>query len=238
MWKGIKMNRQPNYAFSLEFEVSGAKALFTDPLFRAGGEKCSYQVPTYGALKGIAGQIYKKPTFVWYIDSVRIMNQIRTESRGARLLRYHSSSPDLADYMYLVDVRYQVKAHAEWNPNTPQYEKDRLQKKHKAILERALKAGGRLPASLGTSECAARIVACRYGEGAGYYDGTGSRDLGFMEHCILHASEGYNDETRSNVTAHFWNALMNNGEIVFPRPDECTAVRVLHRESFDGGSAV
>lgn len=51
-----------NYAFPLEFEVCGAKALFTDPLFRAGGEKCTYEVPTYGALKGIAGQIYKCPS--------------------------------------------------------------------------------------------------------------------------------------------------------------------------------
>lgn len=231
------MEKASKVAFSLEFEISGTKALFTDPLFRAGGEKCSYEVPTYGALKGIAGQIYKKPTFVWYIDKVRIMNQIRTESRGTRLLRYHTQVADLADYMYLVDVRYQVSAHAEWNENTPQYADDRLRKKHQAILERALKAGGRLPASLGTSECSARINACRYGEGPGYYDNSGSRELGFMEHCVLHASEGYDDVTRKNVTAHFWHATMLNGEIVFPRPEECDAVRILHRETFEGGCA-
>lgn len=229
------MQEQPNYAFPLEFEVRGPKALFTDPLFRAGGEKYSYEVPTYGALKGIAGQIYKKPTFVWIIDKVRVMNQIKTESRGIKLMRYNSMAADLADYLYLIDVRYQVLAHAEWNENTPQYAADRLMKKHQAILERALKAGGRLPATLGTSECAARICACQYGSGGSYYDNSGSRDLGFMEHCVLHATEGYNAVTRENVTAHFWHASMTNGEIIFPRPSECNSIRVLHRESVDGG---
>lgn len=35
----------------VEFEVFGDYALFSDPLMRLGGEKCSYQVPTYEALK-------------------------------------------------------------------------------------------------------------------------------------------------------------------------------------------
>ncbi|MGO4119210.1 CRISPR-associated protein Cas5, partial [Rhizobium ruizarguesonis] len=32
---------------AIEFEVFGSYALFTDPLTRLGGEKLSYQVPTY-----------------------------------------------------------------------------------------------------------------------------------------------------------------------------------------------
>lgn len=35
----------------VEFEVYGDYALFSDPIMRVGGEKCSYQVPTYEALK-------------------------------------------------------------------------------------------------------------------------------------------------------------------------------------------
>ena len=49
---------------SIEFKVWGRHALFTDPLTRIGGEKCSYHVPTYEALKGIAKSIYWKPTFI------------------------------------------------------------------------------------------------------------------------------------------------------------------------------
>ena len=37
----------------VEFKVSGKYALFTDPLTKIGGEKCSYHIPTYEALKGI-----------------------------------------------------------------------------------------------------------------------------------------------------------------------------------------
>lgn len=50
---------------SISFKVRGRYALFTDPLTRIGGEKCSYHIPTYESLKGVACSIYWKPTFVW-----------------------------------------------------------------------------------------------------------------------------------------------------------------------------
>ena len=56
---------------TVEFEVSGAYALFSDPIMRVGGEKSSLQIPTYEALKGILSSVYWKPTIVWYIDAVR-----------------------------------------------------------------------------------------------------------------------------------------------------------------------
>ena len=46
------------------FEVFGDYALFSDPVMRVGGEKASYQIPTYEALKGILHSIYWKPTIV------------------------------------------------------------------------------------------------------------------------------------------------------------------------------
>ena len=66
---------------SIEFQVSGRYALFTDPLSKVGGEKCSYHVPTYEALKGIAKSIYWKPTLIWVIDKVRVMKRIRTQTK-------------------------------------------------------------------------------------------------------------------------------------------------------------
>jgi len=65
----------------IDFTVSGRFALFTDPLTKIGGEKCSYHIPTYEALKGVAKSIYWKPTFVWVIDKVRVMRRIRTQSK-------------------------------------------------------------------------------------------------------------------------------------------------------------
>ena len=66
---------------SIEFKVYGRYALFTDPLTKTGGEKYTYQIPTYQSLKGICESIYWKPTFQWVIDDVRIMNPIRTQSQ-------------------------------------------------------------------------------------------------------------------------------------------------------------
>lgn len=61
---------------SIEYEVWGRYALFSEVATRVGGEKYSYQVPTYQALKGITESIYWKPTFKWVIDAVRVMNKI------------------------------------------------------------------------------------------------------------------------------------------------------------------
>ena len=65
------------YRNTIEFEVYGKYALFSDPVTRAGGEKSSYHIPTYEALKGIVESVYWKPTIIWYVDAVRIMKPIQ-----------------------------------------------------------------------------------------------------------------------------------------------------------------
>lgn len=47
---------------SIEYVVYGDYALFSEVATRTGGEKFSYQIPTYQALKGITESIYWKPT--------------------------------------------------------------------------------------------------------------------------------------------------------------------------------
>ena len=79
----------------IQVEVWGDYALFSDPIMRVGGEKCSYQVPTYEALKGILSSAYWKPTIIWYIDAVRVMNQIQTEVKGIRPIHYQDSKKRL-----------------------------------------------------------------------------------------------------------------------------------------------
>ena len=85
---------------TIEFRVWGRYAMFTDPLTRVGGEKCSYHLPTYEALKGITKSIYWKPTFIWYIDRVRVMKRIRTQTKGVKPLDYGGGNT-LAIYTYL-----------------------------------------------------------------------------------------------------------------------------------------
>ena len=106
------------YRNTIEFEVYGSYALFSDPVLRVGGEKTSYHIPTYEALKGITESIYWKPSIIWYIDAVRIMNPIQTETKGIRPIAYNGGN-ELAYYTYLKDVKYQVRAHFEPNNNQP-----------------------------------------------------------------------------------------------------------------------
>ena len=50
--------KNTKYDNIVEFQVTGDYALFSDPIMRVGGEKCTYQVPTYEALKGILHSVY------------------------------------------------------------------------------------------------------------------------------------------------------------------------------------
>ncbi|WP_269409836.1 type I-C CRISPR-associated protein Cas5c [Lentibacillus daqui] len=208
----------------IEFELYGDYALFTDPLTKIGGEKLSYQVPTYQALKGIVESIYWKPTLLMIVDEVRIMNSIQMESKGIRPIEYGGGNT-LANYTYLKKPRYQVKAHFEFNMNRPDMEFDRNEEKHHSILRRSLKAGGRRDIFLGTRECQGYVEPCTFGEGEGFYDDNDEIYLGTMVHGI-----NYPDETGENqMEVRLWNPVMKNGVIQFPRPETCTNVRSVKK---------
>lgn len=209
--------RYPNL---VEFEVFGEYGLFSDPLMRVGGEKCTYHIPTYEALKGILSSIYWKPTIIWYIDAVRVMNRIRTEVKGVRPIKYNGGN-DLSYYTYLRDCRYQVRAHFEWNLNRPELTADRNENKHHNIARRMITKGGRRDIFLGTRECQGYVQPCVFGEGDGAYDSFGELGFGMMYHGITYADEAYSDETRGKMTANFWYPVMRDGVITFPRPQDC-----------------
>ena len=211
---------KPVHPNMVEFQVTGDYALFSDPLMRVGGEKCSYQIPTYEALKGVMASVYWKPTIVWYNDSVRVMNPIQTEVKGIRPIKYHGGN-DLSYYTYLKHCAYQVRAHFEWNSNRPELAADRNENKHHNIARRMIRKGGRRDVFLGTRECQAYVEPCVYGEGESAYDGTPELGFGLMYHGITYADEAYSQETQSRMTANFWYPVMRKGEIVFPRPEDC-----------------
>ncbi len=205
----------------VEFEVSGNYALFSDPITRIGGEKFTYQVPTYEALKGVLQSVYWKPTLIWIIDSVRVMNPIQTETKGIRPIKYTGGGNDLSYYTYLKDCRYQVRAHFVWNENRPELAHDRSENKHHNIAKRMIGRGGRRDVFLGTRECQAYVQPCLFGEGEGAYDDTPQLDFGVMYHGITYADEAYSDETRGNMTVRLWRAVMERGIIRFLSPEGC-----------------
>lgn len=210
----------------VEFEVYGDYALFSDPIMRVGGEKCTYQVPTYEALKGILSSVYWKPTIVWIIDKVRVMNPIQTEVKGIRPIKYTGGN-DLSFYTYLKNCRYQVMAHFEWNENRPELIGDRNENKHHNIAKRMIEKGGRRDIFLGTRECQGYVVPCKFGEGEGHYDNIQELAFGLMYHGITYADESFSEETKNCMTARFWYPKMQNGVINFLRPEKCPLYKKL-----------
>jgi CRISPR-associated protein Cas5d len=196
----------------IAFKVYGRYALFTDPITRMGGEKFTYQVPTYQALKGICESIYWKPTFQWVIDEVRVLNPIRTESQGIRPIQYTGGNT-LSYYTYLKEVCYEVKAHFEWNLNRPDLEKDRNENKHYFVAKRMLERGGRRDIFLGTRECQAYVEPVEYGEAKSFYDGYGQLQLDRMFYGFEYPS----DSGENNLKAYFWRPIMENGIIQFSK---------------------
>jgi CRISPR-associated protein Cas5d len=223
----------------VSYSVHGELAMWTDPITKMGGEKFSYQIPTYEGIKGTARSNYWKPTFIWVIDRVRIMNPIRTQMVGEKLRKYNSSGCDLSYYTFLRDVLYQVEAHIEWNYQRPDLQIDRIAKKHFSIAQRMISRGGRKDVFLGTRDCQAYVEPCVFGEGAGYYDGLDELSFGIMFHGFDYPTEtgktdknGNPDEGGDNyLHARFWNPVMKNGVIEFCRPSDCKIRRLIGKKS-------
>lgn len=206
----------------VEFEVFGDYGLFSDPIMRIGGEKCTYQIPTYEALKGILASVYWKPTIIWYIDAVRIMNPIRTEVKGIRPIKYNDNTKnDLSYYTYLKDCRYRVRAHFEWNMNRPELAGDRNENKHHNIAKRMIERGGRRDIFLGTRECQGYVVPCNFDDGSGAFDDIEELSFGVMYHGITYPDEAYSEDTAGKMTVNMWVPVMKRGIVTFPRPSEC-----------------
>lgn len=222
----------------IEYQVSGRYALFSNPALRMGGEKATLPVPTYQALKGITEQVYWKPSLIWLIDSVRILHPIQTESKSIRPTSYDGQPNTLSVYTYLKSPLYQVRAH--FIPNPYRTEPDLIadgqnENKHHCIARRMVERGGRRDIYLGTRECQAYVEPCTYGDDEGYYDARGEVDLGVMFHSFA-----YPDETgRDELGIRLWRAKMVNGEIHFPRPEDCDPalyrfVRPMKPKKFGG----
>lgn len=217
--------RHPNI---VEFLVTGDYALFSDPIMRVGGEKCSYQIPTYEAIKGILMSVYWKPTIIWYVDAVRVMKPIQTEVKGIRPIKYNGGN-DLAYYTYLKDCAYQVRAHFEWNMNRPELAGDRNENKHHEIARKMIRKGGRRDIFLGTRECQGYVEPCVFGEGEGAYDNINELGFGTMYHGMTYADEAYDEKSAGMMTVNLWNAVMKKGVITFPRPEQCPLHRPIHQ---------
>lgn len=207
---------------SISFRLWGRYALFTDPITRIGGEKCSYHLPTYEAIKGVLKSIYWKPTIIWYVDKVRVMKPLRTQTKGTKPLVWGGGN-SLAIYTFLRDVEYQVQAHFEWNQHRPELAADRVDGKHYSIAQRMLAKGGRQDIFLGTRDCQGYAEPCEFGTGEGAYDEIDELAFGLMFHSFA-----YPDETGGDALhRQFWQATLKQGILEFPRPEQCAIKRLV-----------
>ena len=230
----------------IEFRLWGRYAMFTDPLTKIGGEKCSYHIPTYEALKGICKSIYWKPTIIWVVDAVRVMRRVQTQTKGTKPLNFGGGNT-LSIYTFLTGekegsekgVEYQVRAHFEMNMHQKDLECDRIDGKHYAIAKRMLERGGRQDIFLGTRDCQGYVEPCVFGDGESDYGNDKEVSYGLMFHGF-----DYPDETGENdLIARFWWPVMKSGIIEFIRPDLCPDglkkhVRPMVAKSFGLGANV
>ncbi|MDR3049222.1 MAG: type I-C CRISPR-associated protein Cas5c [Elusimicrobiota bacterium] len=200
---------------SIEYKVWARNALFTDPITKVGGEKCSYQVPTYEAIKGITKSIYWKPTFIWIIDEVRIMKKIEMETKGIRPINYNGGN-DLSIYTFLKNVEYRVRAHFEWNECRDDLKQDRNEGKHFEITKRSIAKGGRQDIFLGTRDCQGYVEPCNFKDDKGDYD-----ELDLVFGMMFHGFDYPNESGTNEIRARLWNARMEKGVIKFPNSKNC-----------------
>ncbi|MDR3216447.1 MAG: type I-C CRISPR-associated protein Cas5c [Clostridiaceae bacterium] len=205
---------------TIEFQVSGKYALFTDPITRMGGMKSTYLIPTYQGLVGIADACYWKPTFRWRIIEVRVMNKIQMQTKATIGVKYKvekgGSAWERVEYTYLKDVEYQVRAAFEWDMTHDELAEDRNEMKHREIALRSVNKGGRRAIVLGTSECGAFIEPCKFGDGQGAYD-----DIDLIEFGLMFHGFDYPTVETEKLKARFWRSRMHNGIIEFPAPNQC-----------------
>jgi len=208
----------------ITLKLWGRYALFTDPVTKIGGEKCTYHVPTYEAIKGVLKSIYWKPTIIWYVDKVRVMKPLRTQTKGTKP-RVWGGGNSLAIYTFLHDVEYQIQAHFEWNKHQSDLEKDRIDGKHFNIAKRMLEKGGRQDIFLGTRDCQGYVEPCEFGSGKGHYDDIDELSFGLMFHGFDYPDETGGDE----FYGRFWHAVMREGILEFPRPEACDVRRFIRK---------
>lgn len=208
----------------ITFRVYGRRGLFTTPESKLGGEKFTYQVPTYESLVGMVSSIYWKPSILWVIEKVRVVKPIQTESVGIKLHKLNEQS-DLSFYTYLKDVEYEVSARFVWNEFRKDLAEDRNENKHFFMAKRSLEKGGRRDVFLGTRECQAYVEPVEFGVKEGAYDEIPQLDFGFSFHSFIYPDQ--NED--KNLIANFWYPVMKRGIIEFPKPEDCPVSRVIKK---------
>ena len=205
----------------VKVKVWGDYALFSRPEMKV--ERCSYDVMTPSAARGILEAIYWHPGLKWVIDKIYVKNPIRFTSvrrnevkskisasnvlqvyNGADKPLYLSTKEDivqrasliLCDVCYIIEAHFEMtnKANASDNPG-----------KFKDIIMRRLKRGEcyHMP-YFGCREFPAQFCLCEEKEIHTSYDTVPEKDLGFMLYDMDYSN-------LDEIQPMFFRAVMRKG---------------------------
>lgn len=209
MGKGVKVR------------VWGDYALFSRPEMKV--ERCSYDVMTPSAARGILEAIYWHPGLKWVIDRIHVVNPIQFTSvrrnevknkisantvlqayNGADKQLYISTKEDIVQRasLLLTNVEYVIEAHFVMTDKANETDNPG---KFKDIIMRRLRRGEcfHMP-YFGCREFPAHFCLCEEEEIKTAYDEVAEKDLGFMLFDM-----DYQDI--NNIQPMFFRAVMKKG---------------------------
>lgn len=216
----------------VKVRVWGDYALFSRPELKV--ERCSYDIITPSAARGILEAIYWHPGMRWYIDKIYAINPIQFTSvrrnevkskilasnvlqayNGADKPLYISTKEDIVQRasLLLCNVEYIIEAHFEMTEKANASDNPG---KFKDIIMRRLRRGEcfHMP-YFGCREFPANFALCEEDEIHTAYDDVEEKDLGYMLFDM-----DYSDE--NNIQPMLFRAVMRHG-IVDLR--DCEVVR-------------
>ena len=207
----------------VKVRVWGDYALFSRPEMKV--ERCSYDVITPSAARGILEAIYWHPGMKWCIDKIYVKkpvkftsvrrNEVKSKVSASKVLEaynggmkplYLSSKEEIVQRasLLLSDVEYVIEAHFEMTEKANETDNPG---KFKDIIMRRLKRGAcySMP-YFGCREFPAIFELCNEEEIHTAYDDVEEKDFGFMLYDI-----DYSDE--ENLSPMFFRAIMKQGVI-------------------------
>ena len=207
----------------VKVSVWGDYALFSRPELKV--ERCSYDMMTPSAARGILEAIYWHPGMKWVIDKIYVRNQIQFTSvrrnevkskilagnvlqvyTGADKPLYISTKEDIVQRasMLLCNVSYVIEAHFEMTEKANASDNPG---KFKDIIMRRLRRGEcfHMP-YFGCREFPANFALCEEEEIHTAYDVVPEKDLGLMLYDM-----DYSDP--ENIQPMFFRAVMRHGVV-------------------------
>lgn len=206
---------------SVKIRVWGDYALFSRPEMKV--ERCSYDVITPSAARGILEAVYWHPGMVWIIDKIYVCkpiqftnirrNEVKSKISASSVLQvmngankelYINTKDDIVQRasLLLKDVEYIIEAHFEMTQKANESDNPG---KFQDIFKRRLQSGKCYHTPyFGTREFPAYFSPCEEEPIKTAYEDIEEKDLGFMLY-------DFNYSEKKEPQPKFFRAILRNG---------------------------